>query len=614
MFISKSYLKRIKNRRIKWLVIIGVLCLTLLTGFIYACSNGVIENLDQTYEVTKQNFDIIVSSDGTLDMPNQFDLKFGTTGEVKDILVEEGQDVKEGAILAFLDSKAQINSIKTALYNYRTAINAIGQNSGIFVSIVISDNGTLDQLVIPPTVYTIVDSRGSCNPLYYAINYPDLSAPMMTEEAQKDLEKFKYYFENGSYKDAGSKLAMTYFDIEVCEDLIKSKIEPSVVAGAKPNSVYEPYGTAGTETEKRENYERALKSLSSYREGLMEISRLMMIGDYDSVSYTLEMAQQELLNVHKNVENTIYQKGWNFFTFHDVPTSLNFLQMAMRSLDSIEDAKITDENDTEKLAEMLYLAKSSLTMGYDVLKDDEFTYFWGKGINWKDWQQYNLAVQSSDIAFYNAKQNIMNTVIIAPTDGTVVSVDLKKGYPLSAQTYSSSTAVKLVDTSKIRFTGLVDEIDILKVKSGQKVRIAIDAVPNTVFTGTVKFISPFGALSGNVIKFPVTIEIDASDIELRGGLNATADIIIYSAKDVILVPVSFIVIDPMGATVAVIDPDTGEVELRKVTIGEQDLQYVEVLDGLKEGEKLAVPDNYMLEEMGAAPPPTASPGSMRILR
>jgi multidrug efflux pump subunit AcrA (membrane-fusion protein) len=607
MFISKPYLKRIKVKRIKGLVIIGVLCLALLSGFIYACSSGVMENLDQTYDVTRQDFDIIVSSDGTLDMPNQFDLKFGTTGEVKDILVEEGEDVKEGAILAFLNNKAQINSIKTALFNYRTAINAIGANSGIFVF-------TTDNLSVEYQTINVIIDNTSCNPLYYATSYPDLSAPMMTDEAQKDLQKFREYFEIDEYKNAGQKLAMTYFDIEVCEDLISSKIEPSVVAGAKPNSVYEPYGEAGTETEAHENYERALKSLANYRARLMKISGLMMEGNYEAVAYELEMAQQELLNVHKNVENTVYQKGWNFFTFHDVPTSLNFLQMAMRSLDKIEDDKITGEIDNEKLAEELYLAKNSLTMGYDTLKDDDFTYFWGNGINWKNWQQYNLAVQSSDIAFYNAKQNIMNTVIIAPTDGTVVSVDLKKGYPLSAQTYSSSTAVKLVDTAKIRFTGLIDEIDILKVQTGQKVRITVDAVPHTIFTGTVKFISPFGQLSGNVIKFPVTIELDKTDIELRGGLNATADIIIYSAKNVVVVPVSFVATGPMGSTVAVINPNTGKVELRKVTIGEQDLQYVEVLDGLQGGEKLAVPDNYIMDEMGVAPPPTTSSGSMRSLR
>ena len=97
----------------------------------------------------------------------------------------------------------------------------------------------------------------------------------------------------------------------------------------------------------------------------------------------------------------------------------------------------------------------------------------------------------------------MNTVIIAPSDGTVVSVDLKKDYVTSAQDYSSRTAVKLVDTKSIKFTGLVDEIDIMKVKAGQKASITVDAVPDKTFTGTVKFISPYGTkdTGSNVIKF-----------------------------------------------------------------------------------------------------------------
>src|SRR4030042_3817953 len=114
----------------------------------------------------------------------------------------------------------------------------------------------------------------------------------------------------------------------------------------------------------------------------------------------------------------------------------------------------------------------------------------------------------------------MNTVIVPPSDGTVVAVQLKKGYPLSAQDYSSRTAIQLVDTRTVKFTGNVDEIDIVKVKAGQKARIILDAVPGKTFTGTVSFISPFGTKQGQVIRFPTTILLDPSDVELRGGLRA----------------------------------------------------------------------------------------------
>jgi multidrug efflux pump subunit AcrA (membrane-fusion protein) len=167
-------------------------------------------------------------------------------------------------------------------------------------------------------------------------------------------------------------------------------------------------------------------------------------------------------------------------------------------------------------------------------------------------------------------------------------VNLKKSSVLSAQTYSSTTAITLVDTNSIRFEGLVDEIDIMKVQKGQKVSITVDAIPNEVFTGSVKFISPFGTQSGNVIKFAVTIQLDPTDVELRGGLSATADISIYSAKNVLLVPVSVIVETREGPVVAVINPATGQPEYRAVTLGQQNLQYAEVLSGLKEGDKVTV--------------------------
>lgn len=142
----------------------------------------------------------------------------------------------------------------------------------------------------------------------------------------------------------------------------------------------------------------------------------------------------------------------------------------------------------------------------------------------------------------------------------------------------------------------------------------VDAVPGKVFTGTVKFISPFGEKSGNVIKFSVTIDMDPSDVELRGGLNATADIIIYSAQDVLLVPVSFVSTDAGGSMVMVINQETGKAEPRKVVIGKQDLQYVEILEGLNEGDKLTVPDNFVIPVNGNGAPPVATGGSMRMLR
>jgi RND family efflux transporter MFP subunit len=332
---------------------------------------------------------------------------------------------------------------------------------------------------------------------------------------------------------------------------------------------------------------------------LLNISQQMKIGDYAAIAPEFDNVQQEMSTAYSLAESTVYLKGGEMFEYPDAATSVDFLQSSIRSLQDLQDYLAQDNAEPIEAAKKLYITQLNLQVGQDVLENQTSVFVVGKNINWQTLQQYNLALQSAQISLYKAKQAIMNTAIIAPADGTVVAVNLKKSSVLSAQTYSSTTAIKLVDTGSIRFEGLIDEIDIMKVQRGQKVTISVDALPNKVFTGTVKFVSPFGTKTGNVVKFAITIQLDPTDAELRGGLSATANINIYGAKDVLLVPVSVIVNTREGPVVAVINPTTGQPEYKPVTLGQRNLQYAEVVSGLKEGDKVTV----------TATPPTNGAGT-----
>ena len=557
-------------------IIAALVSLSLLSLLLGGCSKNMAP-AGQTFEVKRGDLDIVVSADGSLTMPNEFDLKFGTTGQVDEILVEEGDTVKQGALLAMLDNSAQKNAIKTALFSIQTSKNNI---------------------------------TFGCGTDHLPYNYPDLSVPRLMEEAQKDIDKAVSYFKQGNYKDAGYQLIMTYFDIEVCEDLIKSRPNAAVLAGAKTNSTYYPDLTAGSSPDESSNDEMVVDYLQKYRQKLMNITRDMKVGAYEKIASEFDAAQQEMTTVKRLAKSTISIKGRFVFQYADTPTSVDFLQLSLRSLQELEKYLAQDDAIPVDAAKKLYTAKLNLLVGRDVLENQRLIFESGGSINWKTLQQYNLSLQSAEIALYKAKQEIMKTVIIAPSDGTVVSVDLKKSYVLSAQDYSSRTAVKLVDTQSLKFTGLVDEIDVLKVKPGQKARITVDAVPDKIFTGAVKFISPFGTQSGSVIKFAITITMDPSDIQLPGGLSTTADINVYSAKNALLVPVSVITTTPEGPMVAVINEATGQVERRLITLGTQNFQFAEVLSGLKEGEKV-----QLINQEGTLNAPTtqqrSGPGAMR---
>ncbi len=541
---------------VKKLITVLVISMSLLCLLLSGC-NGKVTPSGQSFEVKRGDLDIVVSTNGSLTMPNNFDLRFGTTGKVQEILVKEGDRVREGSILAFLDNTAQKNALRTALFNIRSAVNNIAV---------------------------------ACNDKDLPNSYPELSAPRVFQEARKDLDEFISYFSKGQYKDAGYKLGMAYFDIQVCEDLLKSRLDPAVLAGVKSNSdsIYYPDGNAGTSIAISSNDATVIDYLQKYQQRLMFISQLMMTGAYEKIKPELAIIQQETIQANQLVENAVRLRGRSFLTYSDIPTSLDFLQASLRSLQDL-DAYIAHGAATpEEIARKIYIAKLNLSIGSDILENQTLTYEWTSASNWKTLQQYNLSMQTAEIAFYKAKQDIMKTVIISPSDGVVVSVDLKKDYVLSAQDYSVRTAIKLVDTRTIKFTGLVDEIDIIKVAKGQKARITIDAVPNKVFTGTVTFISPFGTKVGQVIKFAVTIELDSPGVELRGGLSATADINVFTARNILLVPISAIVNTPSGPVATVIDEATGQTEQRKLTLGKQNFQFAEVIAGLKEGDKVQV--------------------------
>jgi HlyD family secretion protein len=526
-------------------------------------------------QVKRGDLNIKVSSEGNLTMPDEYNLSFGTNGKVQQIFVEEGDKVKQGALLAMMDDTSQRNAIKTALLAVQAAQNGI-------------------------TVQTKTDSAAAgCDHLPYT--YPDLSVPRILKQAQKDLDTAVNEFKQKDYKDAGRDLIMTYFDVEVAADLIASKPDAAALAGAKTNSTYYPDLYEGSMDEYTQtNNASVVDYLQQYQQTLLDISGYMKTGAYDKIASELDAAQQQMSTAYNLGLSTVYLKGSEMFEYPDTATSTDFLQSSIRSLEELQDYLAQDNAEPIEAAKKLYITQLNLLVGQDVLENQTSLFVVGKNINWQTLQQYNLAVQSAQISLYKAKRAIMNTAIIAPADGTVVAVNLKKSSVLSAQTYSSTTAIQLVDTGSVRFEGEVDEIDIMKVERGQKATVSVDALSDKTLDGTVQFISPFGTKTGNVVKFNVIIALEPTDAQIRGGLSATASVSTYNGKNVLLVPLWVIVNTPEGPVIAVVNPKTGIPEYKAVTLGQQDFQYAEVLSGLNEGDSVTKTAN---------PPKTGISGS-----
>jgi multidrug resistance efflux pump len=123
-------------------------------------------------------------------------------------------------------------------------------------------------------------------------------------------------------------------------------------------------------------------------------------------------------------------------------------------------------------------------------------------------------------AYDTARQALSNAQIVAPYDGTVVSISPKVGESVSAFV----PAIVFADLTQMQVLANVDETTLASVRVGQKATIYVDALPDQVLSGRVKQIGMFATAVGNVVMVPVRIEIDSTNVPLSPGWSATVEI------------------------------------------------------------------------------------------
>ena len=202
---------------------------------------------------------------------------------------------------------------------------------------------------------------------------------------------------------------------------------------------------------------------------------------------------------------------------------------------------------------------------------------------------------NAQLSMSDTQKQMENYTITSPISGTVIQKNVKAGDTVGTDTTASETLCTIYDLSYLEMTLNVDELEILSIKEGQTVTITADAISDRTFTGVVTSVSAAGTTTGGTTTYPVTIRIDDTG-DLLPGMNATAEIEVSSASNALAVPNGSVVRgnyvlvtkDSPSAANAVQDmtaPD-GYVYV-KITTGTSDNDYIEVTDGLQEGDTIA---------------------------
>lgn len=243
-------------------------------------------------------------------------------------------------------------------------------------------------------------------------------------------------------------------------------------------------------------------------------------------------------------------------------------------------------------------------------------------------------VQSAVATLEKANKDLGRTIITAPNDGVISLLNVKKGESVAGNSFNVGTEMmRIADMDKIEVRVDVGENDIPKVKLGDSATVEVDAYSNRKFRGVVTQIassnngaatqSALSSATTDVTQYKVYIRIvpesymdliGKGSFPFRPGMSASADIQTKTHANVLSVPINAVTTrdkndstgtgktkidnntssegtpattaDDLDVCVFVLDPATSLVRKVLVKTDIQDINYIEITSGLKEGEQV----------------------------
>jgi HlyD family secretion protein len=206
-------------------------------------------------------------------------------------------------------------------------------------------------------------------------------------------------------------------------------------------------------------------------------------------------------------------------------------------------------------------------------------------------------VEEKKLSLDIAEQELENTVMKSPVSGFVKEVSYKDNDLIS----TNSIICTIVEDNEMYVEASVDEVDLRKIKVGQKVQFVFEPLGNLRLNGVISEVSPIANASGGIVVIPVEFSFNKSPkgTGVIPGLTCSANIMLMENTDVIVIPILAIKKDKNGSYVYVDNgektPKTGTTdaenapgEKRTITIGQITEQYAEIVEGLEEGEIIII--------------------------
>lgn len=446
--------------------------------------------------------------------------------------------------------------------------------SGDLVFLNTKDNGTE---IKKGTLIAQVDTRDAAISLENAkiayaklVKPADLSSTLEAENSLSDAMASN----KKSYDDAWNTVADTFTDLPTIMTGIDNLIysQGSYLSEAQVRSVSQL--AVDYQSKAGMSYDKAKKRYESLLLEYKNFSRTSPASTIESFTNSVYLLTKDVSDAVKNIQGTLdyVRKQKNDGSGSTEATNVSSWTSTINTdLANLLSAKVaiasTGENVKKKNADLV-----KLKTGPD-----------------------SLDISAQKLNLQQAQNNYDDYFIRAPFDGVLARLSVK-----STDTVSNGTVIGTLVSSQKIATITLNEVDVEKVRVGQKAELTFDAIQDLKISGTVITVDLVGTVSQGVVNYNVELSLDEQDTRIKSGMSVTADITTETTQDVIIVPNSAVKSQGRMSYVEVFEnplpsirgntPVTSSIPpvQKKVEIGTSDDSFTEIISGINVGDQVVV--------------------------
>ncbi len=520
-----------------WIKKHKIITIIIIVAVLIAAKSLLFKDEAQGYvQETAEKRDIVTYNSfvGNVAPASDIDITAQTTEEVTEVLVKKGDKVKAGDVIARLDTTTIDYNIKLQEANLKSAKQSNKYNISDAKRGYENYKDTIDQ---------------GLNASLESARTQMESAEKALKDAKEKYDEAKKTVEDGSHENIQS----LYLQREQAYRAYVSASKTASDASSAYSSKYSQYITA------KNAYDSAAAD---------DTNKATLKAAMDSAQVAMETAKAQM-----DSADSAYTSARG--SYDDTVTAYNNAKKSI--LNNLEDAIESAQTSYDTAAKNFEITKLQVNQQ---LESYEAAYDKTKALS---------DVSTAEIQLAQLKASREDYIIKAPASGTVTSLSLEKGETITM----GMPMAEISDLEGMQVEIKVDEYTVKNVKISDPVKIYIDALEKE-YEGTLVEVDKTATVEGGVSYFNAKVSF-TPDEAVKSGMSVEVKVTRVNEPDTVSITQNSLQYREDNTAYVYVKDESGKLTEKSLTLGASDGVYVQVTEGLSEGDIIFYPQKYAFD-------------------